>query len=115
MLGPDHPTRVFPGVNEIRVPELRRLVVDLWSYVSERNPLWSDLERIPLHPTLPIERHGNLVRHIRAMVRVSEALVPVYRELWQHDLDLDAFRAASYVHDAAKVIDGRYRRDDEPR
>jgi len=39
------------------------------------------------------------------MVRISEALVPIYRELWQQDLELDTFRAASYVHDAAKVIE----------
>ena len=39
------------------------------------------------------------------MVRISEALVPIYRELWQQDLDLDTYRAASYIHDAAKVIE----------
>jgi hypothetical protein len=105
MFDVDDLVRVFPAINEIRDPQLRRLVLDLWRHVVERNPAWSDIDRIPLHPTLPIERHGNLVEHIRAMVRVSEALVPVYRELWKHELDLDAFRAASYVHDAAKVIE----------
>jgi HD superfamily phosphodiesterase len=49
--------------------------------------------------------HGNLVKHVVAMVRISEALVPIYRELWKQDLDLDTFQAASYVHDAAKVIE----------
>ncbi|HKY51267.1 MAG TPA: HD domain-containing protein [Candidatus Limnocylindria bacterium] len=79
--------------------------MDVWRYVSERNPAWTDIERLPLHPTMPIAAHGNLVKHIVAMVRISEALVPIYRELWQQELDLDTFRAASYIHDAAKVIE----------
>src|SRR5439155_11256066 len=97
--------RAFPGIKDIRDARLRKLSTDVWRYVSERNPQWTDIERIPLHPTMPIEKHGNLVKHVVAMVRVSEALVPIYRELWKQDLDLDTFRAASYVHDAAKVIE----------
>ena len=95
----------FPEADAIADRSLRRLVMDVWRYVSERNPAWSDIERIPLHPTMPIATHGNLVKHVVAMVRISEALVPIYRELWQQDLDLDLCRAASYVHDAAKVIE----------
>jgi hypothetical protein len=54
---------------------------------------------------MPMAVHGNLVKHVVAIVRISEALVPIYRELWRQDLDLDTFRAASYIHDAAKVIE----------
>lgn len=97
--------RAFPSINEITDGRLRSLSVAVWRYVSERNPAWTDIERIPLHPTMPIATHGNLVKHVVAMVRISEALVPIYRELWKQDLDLDTFRAASYVHDAAKVIE----------
>jgi putative nucleotidyltransferase with HDIG domain len=97
--------RALSAVDDIRDMRLRSLVTDVWRYVSERNPAWTDIERIPLHPTMPIEKHGNLVQHIVAMVRISEALAPIYRELWGQELDLDAFRAASYVHDAAKVIE----------
>ncbi|HEV8671776.1 MAG TPA: HD domain-containing protein [Candidatus Limnocylindria bacterium] len=95
----------FPTISRIQNKILRLLVTDVWRYVSERNPAWTEIERIPLHPTMPIAKHGNLVKHVVAMVRISEALVPIYRELWQQDLDLDMFRAASYVHDAAKVIE----------
>jgi hypothetical protein len=95
----------FPEVDAISDRRLRALVADVWRYVSERNPAWTDIERIPLHPTMPIATHGNLVKHVVAMVRISEALVPIYREIWQQDLDLDTFRTASYVHDAAKVIE----------
>ena len=97
--------RVFPGINDIRDARLRKLSTDVWRHVSERNPAWADIERIPLHPTMPIATHGNLVKHVIAMVRLSEALVPIYGELWKQDLDLDTFRTAVYVHDAAKVIE----------
>jgi hypothetical protein len=97
--------RAFPAINDIKNARLRSLSIDVWRYVSERNPFWTDIERIPPHPTMPIDKHGNLVKHVVAMVRISEALVPIYRELWKQDLDLDTFRAASYIHDAAKVIE----------
>jgi hypothetical protein len=97
--------RAFPAISEIKDTTLRALCVAVWQYVSERNPAWTDIERIPLHATMPIATHGNLVKHVVAMVRISEALVPIYRELWKQDLDLDTFRIASYVHDAAKVIE----------
>lgn len=97
--------RTFPAINDIRDGGLRKLSTDVWRYVSERNPAWTDIARIPLHPAMPMATHGNLVKHVVAMVRISEALVPIYRELWQQDLDLDTFRAASYIHDAAKVIE----------
>ena len=97
--------RAFPGINDIKDARLRTLSIAVWRHVSERNSAWTDIEHIPCHPTMPISTHGNLVKHVVAMVRISEALVPIYRELWKQDLDLDTFRAASYVHDAAKVIE----------
>lgn len=97
--------RAFPRIADITDAKLQALCFDVWRHVSERNPAWTDIERLPLHPTMPIATHGNLVKHVVAMVRISEALVPIYRELWKQDLDLNMFRAASYVHDAAKVIE----------
>ena len=97
--------RAFPGIARIRDDRLRRLVTDLWTFVSSQNPAHGDIEAIPLHPTMPIATHGNLAAHIRGMVRIAEALVPTYAELWDIHLDVDAFRAAAYVHDAAKVIE----------
>lgn len=97
--------RAFPAIGAIADARLRRLSIDVWRRVSERNPAWTDIERIPCHPTMPIATHGNLVKHVLAMVRICEALVPIYSELWEQDLDLDVFRAAAYVHDAAKVIE----------
>ncbi len=46
--------RVFPGIRDIRDARLRKLSTDVWRYVSERNPASSDIERIPLHPAMPI-------------------------------------------------------------
>jgi len=96
--------RAFPGINDIRDARLRKLSTDVWRYVSKRNPA----DRHRTHPAPSRDAHPdacNLVKHVVAMVRIGEALVPIYRELWQQDLDLDTFRTASYVHDAAKVIE----------
>lgn len=105
MLTTDHILQVFPGIANISHQRLRSLSIDVWRYVSDRNPSWTDIDRLPLHPTMPIATHGNLTKHVNAMARLAEALAPLYRELWQQDLDLDTFRAAAYVHDAAKVIE----------
>jgi hypothetical protein len=105
VLTTEHVLQVFPGIGAITDKRLRQLSLDVWRYVSDRNSTWSDIERIPLHPTMPIATHGNLTKHVNAMVRLSETLAPLYRELWSQDLDLDVFRAAVYVHDAAKVIE----------
>jgi hypothetical protein len=95
----------FPALDDIGDRRLRRLVTEVWRYVSERNDLWKRIEDVPLGPTMAAAKHGNLVAHILGMVRLVETLVPIYRELWHHDLSLDEFRTASYVHDAAKVIE----------
>jgi hypothetical protein len=105
MLTTEHVLQIFPGIDDITDQRLRRLSLDVWRYVSDRNPSWSDIARIPLHPTLPIATHGTLVAHVVAMARLAETLAPMYRELWSQDLGLDTFRAAAYVHDAAKVIE----------
>ena len=105
MLTTDHILQIFPGITSISEQRLRSLSIDVWRYVSERNPSWTDIDRLPLHPTMPIATHGNLTKHVAAMARLAEALVPLYRELWKQDLDLDTFLAAAYVHDAAKVIE----------
>lgn len=95
----------FPRVAAIGDARLRRLVVEVWEHVSSRNPIHRDLEAIPLHPTLPIVRHGSIAAHVRAMARLTDALVPAYAAEWGIALDLDAFRTAAYIHDAAKVIE----------
>lgn len=105
MLTASHIEEIFPAISQVANTRLRRLCIDVWRHVSDRNPAWSDIARIPLHATMPIGTHGNLVKHVVAMDRLAEALVPLYRELWDQDLDLDTYRAAAYVHDAAKVIE----------
>ncbi|OLC56917.1 MAG: hypothetical protein AUH85_04610 [Chloroflexi bacterium 13_1_40CM_4_68_4] len=97
--------RAFPGIAAIEQPSLRKLVKDFWQYVADVNAQWRDIEAIPIFPSLPIETTGNLANHIRAMARVSEAIVPLYAELWGVELSADDFLTAVYVHDAAKVIE----------
>ena len=101
----DRLDRSFPDIARIGDARLRELVAAQWRYVSERNPIHTDLERIPLHPTLPFETYGGLAPHIRAMATLAEALVPVYARDWGIDMSLDDFLAAAYVHDSAKVIE----------
>src|SRR3954464_14526284 len=105
MLKTEQVRAAFPGIDAIADARLRALSYDVWRHVSERNHSWSDVARLPLHPTMPIAKHGNLVKHVVAMVRLSEAIVPLFAELWNERIDLDLFRAACYVHDAAKVIE----------
>lgn len=101
----DQVERSFPEVARIRDGHLRDLVTAQWRYVSERNPAHTDIERIPLHPTLPRDRYGGLASHIRAMAALAEALVPAYSREWGIRMELDHFLAAAYVHDSAKVIE----------
>ena len=105
MITRDDVLRAFPRVSDIGDAKLRALVTDVWRYVSEKNPAWSDIERIPLHPTMPIDKHGNLIKHVVGMVRISETVIATFRDLWKQDLEVDTFRTAAYVHDAAKVIE----------
>lgn len=105
MLTRDHVVATFPGVYSIRDERSRELVFEVWRYVSDRNRSWSDIARVPLHPTMPIETHGNLVKHVVAMARIAERVVTMYQDLWDQDVDPDVFRTAAYVHDAAKVIE----------
>ncbi len=76
MLTTEHVLQVFPGIGAIADKRLRELSLDMWRYVSDRNSTWGDIERIPLHPTMPIATHGNLTKHVHAMVRLSETLAP---------------------------------------
>ena len=105
MLTTEKVRAAFPGIDDMADKRLRTVTLDVWRYVSERNDTWNDVSRLPLHPTMPIAKHGNLIKHVVAMVRLSEAIVPLYADLWNERIDLDLFRAACYAHDAAKVIE----------
>lgn len=101
----DRLDRSFPGISRISDGKLRELVKAQWRYVSERNPVHTDIEKIPLHPTLPFETYGGLAPHLRSMATLAETLVPVYSREWHIEMPLDHFLAAAYVHDSAKVIE----------
>jgi hypothetical protein len=101
----DQLERTFPDMAKIRSEGLRQAVRDQWRYVGERNPDHTDIEAIPVHPSLPIATYGNLVSHVRAQMAISQVLVPTYAKEWKVDLDLDHFLACALVHDSAKVIE----------
>lgn len=102
----DQLERAFPGLARIGDARLRDQVSAQWRRAGERgDPIHTDLERVPLHPTLPMERHGSLASHIRAQMALAETLVPTYEREWGMHLDLDHFLVCALVHDSAKVIE----------
>ncbi len=102
----DQLDRAFPDLARIRDARLRDLCSAQWRYVREHgDPAHTDIERIPVHPTLPSEKYGGLAAHIRGQMALSQTLVQVYAREWKVDLDLDHFLACAVVHDSAKVIE----------
>lgn len=98
--------RAFPDIERIRDEDLRAKTVRFWEEVGRRNPIWEDPDRVPMHPQmLPIERHGSLANHQRAMASIAQTLVPVYKREWGIEFDLDHWLAAVHIHDAAKVVE----------
>ena len=43
--------RAFPAIKDIGDARLRKLSTDVWGYVSERNPAWTDIERVRILTT----------------------------------------------------------------
>lgn len=102
----DQIDRAFPDLAEVRDARLRDLARAQWRYVEEHgDPSHTDVERIPLTPTLPLDRYGGLASHVRAMMALARVVVPTYAKEWGTRLDLDHFLVAAVVHDSAKVIE----------
>jgi hypothetical protein len=102
----DQLEKSFPDIARIRDSKLRDLCKGQWRYVREHgDPLHTDLERIPVHPTLPYEKYRGLANHIRGQMAIAQTLVPTFKREWGVDLDLDHFLACAVVHDSAKVIE----------
>ncbi len=102
----DQIDRAFPDLAEVRDARLRDLARAQWRYVQAHgDPSHTDVERIPLTPSLPLERYGGLASHVRAMMALARVVVPTYAKEWGTRLDLDHFLVAAVVHDSAKVIE----------
>jgi putative nucleotidyltransferase with HDIG domain len=98
--------RLFPDLQHVQDPTIRELCHAQWRYVSEHGDRsHTDIEKIPIHPSLPIAVHGGLGSHIRGQMELSRVLVPFAKREWKLDLDLDHFLACAVVHDSAKVIE----------
>ncbi len=98
--------KTFPDLARVADPKTRDLCGAQWRYVSEHgDPSHTDIERIPLHPSLPIATYGGLASHIRGQMELARVLVPFAKREWHVDLDLDHFLACAVVHDSAKVIE----------
>lgn len=98
--------RSFPDIARIQDPKVRELCRAQWRYVGEHgDPSHTDIEMIPIHPSLPIATYGGLGSHIRGQMELAVVLVPFAKREWKLELDLDHFLACALVHDSAKVIE----------
>lgn len=98
--------KAFPEIARIGDARLRELCAAQWRSVSERgDKVHTDIERIPIHPSLPVATYGGLAAHIRGQIALSQTLIPLYAREWRITLDLDHFVACAIVHDSAKVIE----------
>ena len=98
--------RAFPEIAQIRDERLRDLCRDHWRYVEAHGEkAHTDIERIPVHPSLPVERYKGLAQHVRGQMAIAQVLVPTFKKEWDIDLSLDHFLACAIVHDSAKVIE----------
>ncbi len=90
---------IFPEVNGIKDPELRRKVIEIWEYAIEKGG-WKDypLDKIPFTLLIPTER--NLVEHTRAVTRMAMA---VAKE--RGDVNMDFIIAGGLLHDVAKLLE----------
>ena len=96
----------FPQIGTMKDGRLRELCAAQWRLVAERgDKIHTDIERIPIHPTLPAATYGGLASHIRGQIALSQTLIPLYAREWKIVLDLDHFIACAIVHDSAKVIE----------
>jgi len=97
--------KAFPDLARIDA-RLRELCAAQWRYASEKGDrVHTDIELIPIHPSLPVATYGGLASHIRGQIELSRTLIPLYAREWKIDLDLDHFIACAVVHDSAKVIE----------
>jgi hypothetical protein len=111
MVALDEVVASFPGIHDISDASRRDLVLDVWKAAADRRTLDLPLEHIPISPTLPVDQHGTLAMHIRAMADVGSAVVRAYEEHLDVAMLLDDVLTAVYVHDVAKLYEFSFRAD----
>lgn len=93
---------VFPEIEEIADPALRRGVVAIWLEVAQECA-WSRLEDIPKN--LEGEKHRRLTDHVRGVTRMALALAETGRAHSGTAYDRDKLIAMCLLHDVSKPLE----------
>jgi HD superfamily phosphohydrolase YqeK len=94
--------KIFPEIDEIRAPAMKRGVVEIWQEIAAEMP-WDDLLEIPKNTKG--EKNRSLVEHIRGVTQMAIALCEVAKKVQDKAYDRDLLVAACLLHDASKPVE----------
>jgi putative nucleotidyltransferase with HDIG domain len=93
---------IFPEIEEIKDPALRRGVVAIWLEIAAECP-WDRLEDIPKN--LEAEKHRRLIDHVRGVTRMALALAETGKAHSGTEYDRDKLIAMCLLHDVSKPME----------
>lgn len=93
---------IFPEIDEIKDPALRRGVVGIWLEIAAECP-WSRFEDIPKN--MDAEHHRRLTDHIRGVTRMALALAETGLAHSGTAYDRDLLIAMCLLHDVSKPME----------
>lgn len=93
---------IFPEIDEIKDPVLKRGVEEIWIEIAAEMP-WNDLHEIPKNTKG--ESGRGLVEHVRGVTQMALALCEVAKSVQGKDYNRDMMLAASLLHDVSKPVE----------
>ncbi|MGG5811125.1 HD domain-containing protein [Falsiroseomonas sp. CW058] len=93
---------IFPEIEGIRDPALRRGVVAIWLEIAQECA-WSRLEDIPKN--LEAEKGRRLVDHVRGVTRIALSMAETAKDHSGTEYDRDALIAMCLLHDVSKPLE----------
>ncbi len=94
--------RLFPEVDTIRDPALRRGVIDIWIETGAECG-WENIQQIP--KSLGVEKHRRLVDHVRGVTRMALALAEIAEREYGTAYQRDHLIAGCLLHDCSKTVE----------
>ena len=110
-IGTQELQKLFPEINQIQDPTLRKGVTDIWLDVASTCP-WNRFEDIPKN--YEAERHRTLVGHVRGVTCMAIAMAEIAESQHGTSCDRDMLVAACLLHDASKPLECEPDRDGAP-
>jgi HD superfamily phosphohydrolase YqeK len=93
---------VFPEIEQIQNPVLKRGVEEIWLEIAAEMP-WNDLNEMPKNTKG--EKGRSLVEHIRGVTQMALALCEVAKTMQGKPYDRDLLLAACLLHDVSKPVE----------